>query len=173
MPRSLRIDSSLNHLDLTGKRYVITGGSSGAGQATVEFLASHGAEVITSGRDVDRGRKNFESLPSDVRNRITLLHLDLQDMNSVEAFANTVNTTWPSFDGLVNNAGGALTKDGSFGHNGKTYDKLGLSAITSVCSPDEFASPGLENQEGARLINLSSVMHDQAKGMQSSQTKIH
>ena len=49
--------SSLNHLDLTGKRYVITGGSSGAGQATVEFLASHGAEVITSGRDVDRGRK--------------------------------------------------------------------------------------------------------------------
>ena len=133
MPRSLRIDPSLSHLDLTGKRYVITGGSSGAGQATVEFLASHGAEVITSGRDVERGRKNFRSLPNDVHDRITLLHLDLQDMNSVEAFAETVNTKWPSFDALVNNAGGALTKDGSFVHNVK-HTTSSLLVITSVFS---------------------------------------
>ena len=173
MPRSLRIDPSLSHLDLTGKRYVITGGSSGAGQATVEFLAAHGAEVITSGRDVERGRKNFESLPDDVQDRITLLHLDLQDMNSVEAFAETVNTKWPSFDALVNNAGGALTKDGSFVHNGKTYDKQFIGNHVGVFHLTNLLLPGLENQEGARLINLSSVMHDQAKGMQSTQAKIH
>ena len=59
MPRSLRIEPSLRNIDLSGKRYVITGGSSGSGQATVEFLAKQGAEVITTGRDLDRGRLNM------------------------------------------------------------------------------------------------------------------
>lgn len=173
MPRSLRIEPSLRNIDLSGKRYVITGGSSGSGQATVEFLAKQGAEVITTGRDLDRGRQNFESLPLAVQKRITLLHLDLENMESVEKFAAEVNKKWQSFDGLVNNAGGALTKNGTFELNGKTYDRQFVGNHVGVFHLTNLLLPGLEAHDGARLINLSSVMHDQAKGLQSTQAEIH
>ncbi|OUV40594.1 MAG: hypothetical protein CBC63_01155 [Euryarchaeota archaeon TMED103] len=173
MPRSLRIDPSLRNIDLSGKRYVITGGSSGSGQATVEFLAKQGAEVITTGRDLARGRQNFESLPLAVQGRITLLHLDLENMESVEKFAAEVNKKWQSFDALVNNAGGALTKNGTFELNGKTYDKQFVGNHIGVFHLSNLLLPGLEANDGARLINVSSVMHDQAKGLQSTQAQIH
>jgi len=173
MPRSLRIAPDLQNVDLTGKKYVVTGGSSGSGQATVEFLAARGATVITSGRDVERGKNNFSKLPTEVRDRITLHRLDLQDMNSVESFASTVLSSWPSFDGLVNNAGGALMSKGSFERNGTVYDKQFVGNHIGVFHLTNLLLPALEAQNGARLINLSSVMHDQAKGLQSSRAQIH
>ena len=173
MPRSLRIDQSLQNVDLSGKRYVVTGGSSGSGQATVEFLATRGAEVLTTGRNIERGEKNFSILATEIQKRITLLYLDLQDLESVESFANEVLKRWPSFDALVNNAGGALMKDGSFEQNGTVYDKQFVANHLGVFHLTNILLPALEAQDGARLINLSSVMHDQAKGLQSNRAKIH
>ena len=173
MPRSLRIAESMKNIDLNGKKYVVTGGSSGAGQATVEFLASRGAEVITTGRDIPRAEKQFSALPETVRRRITLIRLDLQDLRNVESFAQVVMTEWPSFDGLVNNAGGALTSNGSFTHNDRLYDKQFIGNHVGVFHLTNLLLPALEANQGARLINLSSVMHDQAKGLQSSRAQIH
>ena len=59
MARSLRVSEAVQNTDLTGKKYVVTGGTSGRGQGTVEFLAKRGAEVVTSGRNIQREKEIF------------------------------------------------------------------------------------------------------------------
>ncbi|MGF7151963.1 NADP-dependent 3-hydroxy acid dehydrogenase YdfG [Sphingomonas zeicaulis] len=41
----------LEHTDLSGKRILLTGGTTGIGRATLELLASEGARILTFGRD--------------------------------------------------------------------------------------------------------------------------
>jgi len=175
MARSLRISEAVQNIDLTGKQYVVTGGTSGAGQGTVEFLAKRGAEVVTSGRNLERGEKNFSSLSSEVRSRITLLKMDLCNMDDVEAFANHINQNWEKLDGLVNNAGGALltkSPNAFIEKNGQKYCSQFIGNHIGPFHLTNLLLPLLEKTNGSRIINLSSVMHDQAKGMQSSRAVI-
>ena len=104
----LRISPSLHRIDLTGKCFVVTGGTSGSGEATVRFLAARGADVITSGRDLGRGNRVVQSLPKEQQAHVTLLVCDLCSMESIEVFASEVRRRWKKLDGLVNNAGGVL-----------------------------------------------------------------
>ena len=54
---------------LAGKVAVVTGASSGIGQATAELLALHGYKVYgTSRRQVNPGERSFKMLPLDVTN---------------------------------------------------------------------------------------------------------
>ena len=82
----LRISPSLHRIDLTGKCFVVTGGTSGSGEATVRFLAARGADVITSGRDLGRGNRVVQSLPKEQQAHVTLLVCDLCSMESIEGF---------------------------------------------------------------------------------------
>ena len=45
----------MTSLDLTGRTAVVTGSTSGIGAAIAATLAEHGARVVVSGRDTDRG----------------------------------------------------------------------------------------------------------------------
>ncbi|MFF0817265.1 SDR family NAD(P)-dependent oxidoreductase [Rhodococcus sp. NPDC003318] len=76
---------------------VVTGASSGIGEATARTLAAQGFHVIVGARRLDR----LERLARDIDG--TALELDVTDDDSVDAFAAVV----PRVDVLVNNAGGA------------------------------------------------------------------
>ena len=43
--------------DLTGRRAVVTGATSGLGEVTAVELARHGAHVVLTARDADRGEQ--------------------------------------------------------------------------------------------------------------------
>jgi NADP-dependent 3-hydroxy acid dehydrogenase YdfG len=77
---------------------VVTGASSGIGEATARRLASIGFDVVLGARRVDR----LEALAADVGGRAH--HLDVTDPTSVEAFCDSIEHCHL----LVNNAGGAL-----------------------------------------------------------------
>jgi NADP-dependent 3-hydroxy acid dehydrogenase YdfG len=77
---------------------VVTGASSGIGEATARQLATEGFSVVVGARRLDR----LEALASDIRG--VAVSLDVTDAASVAAFVDQV----PRCDVLVNNAGGAL-----------------------------------------------------------------
>ena len=76
---------------------VVTGASSGIGEATARTLAAQGFHVVIGARRLDR----LEKIAEDIGG--TALELDVTDQDSVDAFAAVL----PRVDVLVNNAGGA------------------------------------------------------------------
>ncbi|MCF8781626.1 SDR family NAD(P)-dependent oxidoreductase [Rhodococcus ruber] len=76
---------------------VVTGASSGIGEASARTLAAQGFHVVVGARRVDRIEKLAEEIGG------TALELDVTDEDSVTAFT----TVLPRVDVLVNNAGGA------------------------------------------------------------------
>ncbi len=76
---------------------VVTGASSGIGEATARELARQGFHVVIGARRVDR----LEALAAEIDG--TALPLDVTDLESCEAFCAAV----PRLHVLVNNAGGA------------------------------------------------------------------
>ena len=76
---------------------VVTGGSSGIGEATARRLANEGFDVVIGARRLDRLR----SIAEEIGGRAVVL--DVADTGSVDAFAAEVGAC----DVLVNNAGGA------------------------------------------------------------------
>jgi NAD(P)-dependent dehydrogenase (short-subunit alcohol dehydrogenase family) len=86
----------LRDVDLTGRRFLVTGGGSGLGAASVRALAGAGATVTIATRNPARVDASVLSPGVDVR------ALDLADLGSVRSFV----AAWEDpLDGLVANAG--------------------------------------------------------------------
>jgi NAD(P)-dependent dehydrogenase (short-subunit alcohol dehydrogenase family) len=90
-------------VDLTGRRVIVTGASSGLGIETARALAAAGAEVTLAVRDADAGQRVAADITADTGNsKVLVSTLDLADQASVAAFV----AGWSGkVDILVANAG--------------------------------------------------------------------
>ena len=143
--------------NLSGRRAIVTGSTSGLGLVTAAELAIHGAEVTLAVRDTARG----EHVATAIRARsagakVDVQRLDVADLGAVREFAAGWLGTHSRLDLLINNAGvmaipRALTADGfemQFGTN-----HLGHFALTGLLLPAITATPG------ARVVSVSSGAH--------------
>src|SRR5215831_17801999 len=74
-------------IDLSGKRTIVTGGSSGIGVETARALASAGAEVTLAVRDTDAGQRTAAGITESTHtDSVHVDRLDLADPASVAAF---------------------------------------------------------------------------------------
>ena len=88
----------LDGVDLSGRRAVVTGASSGIGVETARALAAAGADVVLAVRDPAAGERTAAAIGP----RASAAVLDLADLESVRAFV----AAWDGpLDILVNNAG--------------------------------------------------------------------
>ena len=90
--------------DQTGRTFVVTGANSGLGFQTALELARHGGHVVLAVRNADRGERAAQRIRDEVPDAsLDLRPLDLADLDSVQAFADTLDTE--HVDVLINNAG--------------------------------------------------------------------
>jgi NAD(P)-dependent dehydrogenase (short-subunit alcohol dehydrogenase family) len=95
-------DEVIAGIDLTGKRAIVTGGSSGIGVETARSLAAAGADVTLAVRNMDAGRVTADAIQAGTGVPVSVGQLDLADQGSVVAFV----SGWDRpLDILVNNAG--------------------------------------------------------------------
>ncbi|GEE01111.1 short-chain dehydrogenase [Gordonia spumicola] len=133
-----------------GRRVIVTGANSGIGAETAIALAAAGARVTLACRTIDKARVVADRIgPSAV-----VAHLDLSDLASVRAFADTVDET----DVLVNNAGVmavpyALTADGFEMQMGTNH--LGHFALTALLLPRVTERVVVLTSHGHRFSRLN------------------
>ena len=98
---------SYNPFSLEGKTVLVTGASSGIGQATAIECSKMGANVVITGRSEERLNETFSQLEGEGH------HIIVADLNSQDDIDALVNAC-PTLDGLVNNAGRGKSKPVNF-----------------------------------------------------------
>ena len=88
---------------LQGKVSVITGSTSGIGEATARRFAAEGAKVVISGRNADRGRALATELGNDTRFHAA----DVRREGDIAALLDFAVAEFGRLDCLFNNAGGS------------------------------------------------------------------
>lgn len=92
------------HIDLSGKRVIVTGASRGIGLAIATAFAAEGAYVAICARDPDAVAAAGTALAATAQGVIARM-VDVTDSAGVTAFVAEVAATWGGIDVLVNNAG--------------------------------------------------------------------
>lgn len=90
-------------LGLTGRVFLVSGGSRGLGRATAEVLVAEGARVVLSGRDPEAIRSTTESLGTD---RAIGLTVDNADTSAPERLIATAVAKFGRIDGALLSVGG-------------------------------------------------------------------
>ncbi|WP_345648339.1 SDR family NAD(P)-dependent oxidoreductase, partial [Streptomyces tremellae] len=150
-------DEVLAGVDLSGRRALVTGATSGVGTETARALAAAGASVVLGVRSTAAGERAAARISAATGNpRVVARHLDLADLSSVRAFT----ADWPANEALhilVNNAGimalPELTRTRE-GHEAQfAVNFLGHFALTAGLHR------ALARAGGARVVSLSSNAH--------------
>lgn len=90
---------------MTRKIALITGATSGIGEATARTFAKHHIDLIICGRRQERLQQLKEELSSEVN--VRTLTFDVGDQQAVSAALLSLEDVWRNIDILVNNAGNA------------------------------------------------------------------
>ncbi|KAI8802209.1 hypothetical protein BJ742DRAFT_833843 [Cladochytrium replicatum] len=145
---------------LAGKVVVITGGSGGLGKIQALEMAKKGAHVFIVGRSPEKTQAAVDEIQRASGNeKVEFLHADLLDLASVEKCADEFLARKLPLHILVNNAGimlapFALSKDGietQFATNHFAHVVLTTKLLPAMAGLPE-----------ARIVNLSSIMHQHA-----------
>jgi NAD(P)-dependent dehydrogenase (short-subunit alcohol dehydrogenase family) len=148
--------------DLTGRRALVTGATSGLGYETALELLRHGAEVLVAARNPEKATRASQQLEQNSGQKPTVVELDLADLASVEKAADELTKSYDRLDLLVNNAGVMAppyrqTADGFELQLGTNH--LGHFALTGRLLPL------LLKATAPRVVTVSSFVHKTVRGI--------
>ena len=131
-----------------GKIALVTGASSGIGEATAERLATAGYKVYgTSRRGAQAGQRSFEMLP-----------LDVTSDESVEAAVREVMRREGRIDLLVNNAGFGVAPAGAEESSIEQARSIFDTNFFGIVRMTRAVVPHMRRQGAGRIINIGSVL---------------
>jgi NAD(P)-dependent dehydrogenase (short-subunit alcohol dehydrogenase family) len=131
-----------------GKIALVTGASSGIGQATAELLAKSGYKTYgTSRRGSGAGARSFEMLP-----------LDVTDDASVDAAVQKLMQLEGRIDLLVNNAGVGVAPAGAEESSMDQARAIFDTNFFGIVRMTRAVVPHMRRQDAGRIINIGSVL---------------
>jgi 3-hydroxy acid dehydrogenase/malonic semialdehyde reductase len=142
---------------LTNKNVLITGASSGIGEACARIFALHGARLILTARRKDRLQALAKELQELHETETLLLELDVRIKAEVEEALTTLPVEWRSIDLLINNAGLALSSEliqhGSLDH----WETMIDTNVKGLLYVSHFILPGMLERNQGHIINIGSL----------------
>ncbi|MBC7420761.1 MAG: 3-oxoacyl-[acyl-carrier-protein] reductase [Bdellovibrio sp.] len=145
----------MNIVDLSNKKFFVTGGSRGIGAAIVKTLAGAGAQVaFTYSTNQAKAEELLACLPGSGHK---IFQLDVADSMAIEKVIAEVITYFGDIDGVVNNAG--ITRDQLLLRmKSEDFRKVISTNLTGVFSVTKaFSRTMLKSRKGS-FVNISSVI---------------
>jgi NADP-dependent 3-hydroxy acid dehydrogenase YdfG len=141
--------------NIEGKVVVITGASSGLGEATARYLSSRGATVVLGARRADR----LQSLADELTRKggkALAIQTDVTEVNQVKRLVDEAVKTFGRIDVMINNAGlmphSPLERLKIDDWN-RTIDVNLKGVLYGIAA----ALPYMKQQKSGHIINVSSV----------------
>ncbi|MGI4893911.1 MAG: SDR family oxidoreductase [Janthinobacterium lividum] len=137
---------------LNGKTAVITGASSGIGDAAARLLVAEGVHVVLAARR----RERLDALAADLGDAATVVQTDVADPAQVAALFDLVGSRFGGLDLLFNNAG--LGINAPFATSEPDDWKTMIDAnLYGVLHCTQAAIPLMRGRSGAMISSVSSV----------------
>lgn len=141
---------------------LITGATSGFGEATARRFASEGWRVIITGRRKERLealRKELEGLHGTVEGPpiIHPLHFDVRDNAAVAAAIGSLPEEWKSIDVLVNNAGLAAGFDPIQNGSLDDWNRMLDTNVKGLLHVSRAVISGMISRGRGHIINIGST----------------
>ncbi len=141
--------------EIQNKVVIITGASSGLGEATARRLAKNGAKLMLAARREDRLKELVADIAKDggtAKYQVT----DVSDRSQVEALVKATQQAYERIDVLVNNAG-LMPLSPLAATKVDEWEKMVDVNIKGVLYGIAAVMPIMQQQKSGHIINLSSV----------------
>ena len=135
---------------LTDKVAVISGGTSGIGEATVELFVQEGAQVVFSGRSIEKGKAIAE------RTGAVYFQADVMSEEDIKGTIQAATDHFGGLDILFNNAGGS-TKGPVETVTAAEIEYAWTLLFSSAVLSTKYAVPCMKRRGGGCIINNSSI----------------
>ncbi len=143
-----------NYFDLSGKTALVTGCSSGIGEAIAVGLAEAGADIIGLTSTLKKGSR-VESAVSDAGRKFSPYAFDLGKRQEVYNAVKTIKGAHSTIDILINNAG-IIARDPAVNHTDEDWDRvLSVNLDATFILAREFAKEMLQRKSGKIIFTCS------------------
>ncbi len=142
---------------LRNRTVMITGASSGIGEACARAFAVEGARLLLAARRVERLQSLADSLADGLDTEAHVIELDVRDASAVDAALAALPAEWAAVDVLVNNAGLGLglgkLHEGVIEH----WDRMIDTNVKGLLHVTRAFVPGMVERGRGHVINIGSI----------------
>lgn len=141
-------------MSLEGRVIVITGATSGIGEACAKLCAEHGASLILTGRRKERLAQLAESLP---KGKTHTLAFDIRDRRAVTTQFSNLPAPFAAIDTLINNAGLARGLSAFHELDLDDVEQMIDTNIKGLTYATHTLLPGMIERGRGHIVNLGSI----------------
>ena len=143
------------------KIVLITGATSGIGEACARKFAQGGYDVIITGRRAQLLANLKKELEAE-RVRVLALAFDVRNRNAATAAINSLPLEWQQIDVLINNAGLALGLEPEYEGSFEDWETMIDTNIKGLLTMTRLVVPRMVKRDSGHVINIGSVAGDAA-----------
>lgn len=134
---------------------LITGATSGIGEATAKLLASHNFKLILCGRRKER--LDALKLQLSTQTQVATLSFDVRDYAAVKKEIASLPSQWKNVDVLINNAGNAHGLDPIQSGSVEDWDAMIDINVKGLLYVSREIIPGMTERKSGHVINIGSI----------------
>ena len=143
------------------KIVLITGATSGIGEACARKFAQGGYDVIITGRRAQLLANLKKELEAEGVRGLALA-FDVRNRNAATAAINSLPLEWQQIDVLINNAGLALGLEPEYEGSFEDWDTMIDTNIKGLLTMTRLVVPRMVKRDSGHVINIGSVAGDAA-----------
>lgn len=136
---------------------LITGATSGFGEATARLFAKHGYRLIITGRRKERLVKLQTELQTNFNSEVLILSFDVRNQAEVSSSLHSLPENWKSIDVLLNNAGLASGLDPIQDGKLEDWEKMIDTNVKGLLYVSKEIIPLMIKRNKGHIINIGST----------------
>ena len=144
------------------KIVLVTGATSGIGEACAVRFAREGFSLILNGRNQSKLEALKQSLTEKYGADVLLLPFDVRDVTAARDGIAALPERWRSIDVLINNAGLVLGLDKEYETAPDDWDVMIDTNVKGVLTLTRLVTPGMMERGKGHVINIGSIAGDAA-----------